>query len=140
MAETAKRLRTGGEPAQASASTAAARGGHDVGTECTGDGGAGAAGAQTPAAPAGSSACMPAELRAKIEHALETLGEVEQHRRLHRKGPGPVRPRCVPAEDLVHEKVETLHKGDKRRVHYRCSNAQCGLVRYDKWDAHALKA
>ena len=102
---------------------------------------AGQDGARAAVEPAGSAAAMPEELRAKIEHALEALGEVECHRRLHRKGPGPVHPRCVPAEDLVHEKVETLHKGDKNRVHYRCSNPKCeDLIRYDKWDAHVLKA
>ena len=120
MAETAKRLRTAG----------------DASTESAGKDGARAA-----VEPAGSAAAMPEELRAKIEHALEALGEVEFHRRLHRKGPGPVHPRCVPAEDLVHEKVETLHKGDKNRVHYQCSNAKCeDPIRYDKWDAHVLKA
>ena len=145
MAETAKRLRTDGEPAQAGAL--------DAGTECTGRGGVGAAGAQMPAEPAGSAACvpaepagrsasMPAELRAKIVHALETLGEVEYHRRLHRKGPGPVRARCVPPEDLVHEKVETVHKGEMKRVHFRCNNPRCEkeYIKYDKWDTHVLKA
>ena len=120
MAETAKRLRTAG----------------DASTESAGKDGARAA-----VEPTGGAAAMPEELRAKIEHALEALGEVEFHRRLHRKGPGPVHPRCVPAEDLVHEKVETLHKGDKNRVHYRCSNPKCAdPIRYDKWDAHVLKA
>ena len=131
MAETAKRLRTEEEPG----ATRCVQAG-DVSTECTGN-----AGARAAVEPAGSAAVMPEELRAKIEHALEALGEVEFHRRLHRKGPGPVQPRCVPAEDLVHEKVETLHKGDKNRVHYRCSNPKCeDLIRYDKWDAHVLKA
>ena len=102
MAETAKRLRTEEEPG----ATRCVQAG-DVSTECTGN-----AGARAAVAPAGSAA-MPAELRAKIEHALEALGEVEYHRRLHRKGPGPVQPRCVPAEDLVHEKVETLHRGTR---------------------------
>ena len=120
MAETAKRLRTAG----------------DASTESAGKDGARAA-----VEPAGSAAAMPEELRAKIEHALQALGEVECHRRLHRKGPGPVHPRCVPVGDLVHEKVETLHKGDKNRVHYRCSNLKCeDLIRHDKWDAHVLKA
>ena len=70
MTETAKRLRTDGEPdatptAPASASTAA-RGAPYAGS-------VGAAGARLPAEPAGSSASMPAELRAKIVHALYLL-------------------------------------------------------------------
>ena len=85
---------------------------------------------------------LPPELRAKIEQRLAAIGEVKHVRKSHKKGPGPVRSRCLPAEDLVHEKAETVRKGgDIQRIYYRCSNPKCGQdIRYDKWDAHVRAA
>ena len=83
---------------------------------------------------------MPDELRATIEASLAAIGTVEYHRRPHRKGPGPVQPRTVPPEDLVHEKVETIRSGSTQRVHYRCSNPKCPEpIRNDKWETHKIK-
>ena len=83
---------------------------------------------------------MPLELREKIERALEAADDVERYKKSHKKGPGLVQPRCVPLEDLVHEKAETIRKGSPVRVHYRCSNPKCEEpIRYDKWDAHVTK-
>ena len=46
---------------------------------------------------------MPQELRDAIEASLAGIGQVDYKRRLHRKGPGPVQPRCLAEEDLVEE-------------------------------------
>ena len=83
---------------------------------------------------------MPDELRATIEASLAAIGTVEYHRRPHRKGPGPVQPRTLPPEDLVHEKVETIRSGSAQRVHYRCSNPKCPEpIRNDRWETHKIK-
>ena len=82
---------------------------------------------------------MPPELRDKIWRELEAIGQVEHKRRSHKKR-GPVRPHCLPAEDLVHVQAETVRQGQNNRIHYRCSNEKCGLVRNDKWDTHVIKA
>ena len=125
-----------------------------------------AAGPQGGAPLAGSLGPLPAELRAMIEQRLADLGEVKHVRRIHRKGAGPVRPRCLPTEDLVHEKTETVRRGGTQRIHFRCSNPKCEQeIRNDKerislrpadghdqqrclekvnnnpeWDAHVIKA
>lgn len=84
---------------------------------------------------------LPPELYDKIEQRLAAIGEVERVCKSHKKGPGPVRPRCLPAEELVHEKTETIRKGDAQRIHYRCSNAKCAQeIRNDRWDAHVAAA
>ena len=41
---------------------------------------------------------VPAVLRSKIEKAIESIGEVEHHKKTHKKGPGPVAARCLPPE------------------------------------------
>jgi hypothetical protein len=84
---------------------------------------------------------MPAQLKERIEKALIESGEVEYNVRSHKKGPGPVRPRVLPAEDLMHDKIEELRQGKGNRIHYRCSNAKCEEpIRKDKWDTHILSA
>ena len=76
-----------------------------------------------------------------IERSLAAIGEVEHQRKSHKKGPGPVRPRCLPPEDLVHEKVETVRRGESQRIHFICSNPKCAReIRNDKWDAHVSRA
>ena len=88
---------------------------------------------------AGSS--LPQGLREKIEQSLVVLGEVERCKKSHKKGPGPVGSRCRPVEDLIHEKAETIRKGQGNRMHFRCSNPKCEEpVRQDKWDTHVIKA
>ncbi len=84
---------------------------------------------------------MPPELREKIEKSLALIGEVEAYKKPHRKGAGPVQPRVLPPEDLVHNKVEEIRKGHANRVHFKCSNPTCEEpLRGDKWDSHVLKA
>ena len=84
---------------------------------------------------------MPPDLKGKIENALAAIGEVEYHKRSHKKGSGPVQPKVLPEEDLVHDKAETIRKGGAGRVHYKCSNAKCEqLIRADKWETHAIAA
>ena len=83
---------------------------------------------------------MPEALRAQIDKSLAEIGEVDFRKRSHR-GAGPTRSRVLPAEDLVHEKTETIRKGTGHRVNYRCSNPKCKEpIRNDKWDTHVLKA
>ena len=83
---------------------------------------------------------MSADFKEMIEASLPMEGEIEYHTKSHKKGPGPVRHKCLPAEDLVHEKVETLRKGYGHRVHFKCSNAKCPEpIRNDKWETHVLK-
>jgi hypothetical protein len=54
---------------------------------------------------------MPADLKEKIKKSLGLIGEVEAYKKPHRKGGGPVRPRVLPQEDLTHDKVEEIRKG-----------------------------
>ena len=82
---------------------------------------------------------MPTALRERIERELSELGTVEYNLRRHRRT-GPVRPRVLPAEDLVHTKVEEVRKGHGNRVHYRCSNPKCGEIRKDRWESHITAA
>ena len=83
---------------------------------------------------------MPSELRDKILSELDAIGEAEHTRKSHKKGPGPVEARCLPAEDLIHEKTETIRRGQKNRAHFVCSNPTCiHPVRHDKWDTHVVK-
>ena len=70
-------------------------------------------------------AALPAALREEIERALTAIGEVEHFKKSHKKGAGPVPSRCLPPEDLVHEKSETIRRGQTGRVHFMCSNAKC---------------
>ena len=51
---------------------------------------------------------MPADLKEKIEKSLALIGEVEAYKKPHRKSAGPVQARVLPAEDLVHDKVQEL--------------------------------
>ena len=82
---------------------------------------------------------MPHELRDAIEVSLAAIGQVDYKRRVHKKGPGPLQPRCVAEEDLVHAKVETLRIGQNKRVHYTCSNPKCDApIRNDKWETHVI--
>ena len=53
---------------------------------------------------------MPEDLRDKIEKSLRDIGEVDYRKRSHH-GAGPVKPRVLPPEDLVHEKSKTIRKG-----------------------------
>jgi len=85
-------------------------------------------------------AAMPSELRDKILNELDVIGEVEYNRKSHKKGPGPVGARCVPPEDLIHEKTETIRRGQKDRVHFVCSNLKCiQPIRNDKWETHVVQ-
>ena len=93
-------------------------------------------GASSAAPPSG----MPAELRETIEKSLAELGEVDYRTKSHKKRPGPVGPRCLAPEDLIHEKVETIRRGTGNRVHFKCCNANCEEpIRNDRWDTHVLK-
>jgi len=84
---------------------------------------------------------LPQDLREKIEQSLAAIGEVEHRKKSHKKGPGPVGSRCLPAEALVHEKTETIRKGQGNRTHFRCSNPRCEEpIRQDKWDTHVVKS
>ena len=75
---------------------------------------------------------MPPDLREKIEKSLEALGQVEHKKRGHKKK-GPVQSNTRPAEDLAHDKIETIRTGQSKRVHYKCSNPQCKeAIRNDK--------
>ena len=83
---------------------------------------------------------MPAELRAMIEASLAAIGHVEYKRRPHRRGPGSVQARCLPPEDLVHAKIETIRSGLASQPHYKCSNPKCSEpLRNDRRDSHVLK-
>jgi len=83
---------------------------------------------------------MPDALRAQIEQSLQEIGEVDFRKRSHH-GSGPVKPRVLPSEDLVHEKTETIRKGTGNRVHYMCCNPKCeNPIRNDRWDTHVLKS
>ena len=68
---------------------------------------------------------LPAPLREGIERALLAIGEVECHKKSHKKGAGPVPARCKPPEDLVHEQAETIRRGQANRVYFRCTNPKC---------------
>ena len=44
-------------------------------------------------------------------------------------------------EDLVHEKTETMRRGQAGRMHFKCSNPKCPEpIRNDKWDTHVIRA
>ena len=82
---------------------------------------------------------MPPDLRDVIEKSLAVIGQVEYHKRSHKKS-GPVS-RCLPPEDLVHEQTETIRKGTGNRAHFRYSNPKCEEpIRNDKWATQVLKA
>lgn len=84
---------------------------------------------------------MPPEMKQVIEKALQELGQVEYNLRKHRKGPGPVRPKTLPPEALVHQKTEEIRQGSANRIHYMCSNEACpGPIRHDKWHTHVIAA
>ena len=68
---------------------------------------------------------LPAALREEIENALTAIGEVDHYKKSHKKAAGPVPARCLPPEDLVHEKAETIRRGQTGRVHFMCSNPKC---------------
>ena len=95
--------------------------------------------ADPPAAKRPRSGLMPPDLKQTIEESIPVEGEIEYYTKSHKKQPGPVRHRCLPAEDLVHEKVETLRKGAGHRVHFKCSNATCSEpICNDERDTHVL--
>ena len=82
---------------------------------------------------------MPADLREKIENALDALDDVEFKRRSHHKR-GPIAARILPDEDLVHEKGEIVRQGAANRIHYVCSNDKCPEpIRSEKWNDHVLR-
>ncbi len=82
---------------------------------------------------------MPAELKEKIEKSIPEEGEIEYHTKSHKKRTGPVRPMCLPSEDLRQEKSETVRRGHGHRVHYACTNPKCTEpIRQDKWDTHVM--
>ena len=58
---------------------------------------------EAPGAKRARTGTMPPEIRNEIEKALLQLGEVEYDKKSHKRGPGHVRHRCIPPEDLVHE-------------------------------------
>ena len=90
---------------------------------------------EAPEAKRARTGTMPPEIRDEIEKALLQLGEVEYYKKSHKRGPGHVRHRCLPPEDLVHEKVETIKKGHANRAHFRCSNPKCEEpIRNDRWE------
>ena len=72
-----------------------------------------------------SEPALPAALREEIENALTAIGEVDHYKKSHKKAAGPVPSRCLPPEDLVHEKAETIRRGQTGRVHFMCSNPKC---------------
>ena len=72
-----------------------------------------------------SEPALPAALREEIERALTAIGEVDHFQKSHKRGAGPVPARCLPPEDLVHEKAETIRRGQAGRVHFMCSNPKC---------------
>ena len=72
-----------------------------------------------------SEPALPAALREEIESALTAIGEVDHFKKSHKKGAGPVPARCLPPEALVHEKAETIRRGQTGRVHFMCSNPKC---------------
>ena len=83
---------------------------------------------------------MPAELKEVIEKSIPVEGEIEYNTKSHKKLPGPLRHKCLPPEDLVHEKTETIRKGHGHRVHFMCSNPKCpDAIRNDKWETHVIK-
>ena len=95
---------------------------------------------EAPEAKRARTGTMPPEIRDEIEKALLQFGEVEYYKKSHKRGPGHVRHRCLPPEDLVHEKVETIKKRHANRAHFRCSNPKCEEpIRNDRWDTHVLK-
>ena len=82
---------------------------------------------------------MLSDLKEAIEKSLPEVGEIEYYTKPHTKGPGPVKPLCFLPADRVHEKVESIRKGQGRRIHYACSNPKCPEpIRSDKWDTHVM--
>ena len=73
----------------------------------------------------GADGTMPPDLKEMIEKKLSELGEIEYHKRSHKKGPGPVPAKILEPGDLIHEKEETIRKGHSSRVHYTCCNPKC---------------
>ena len=59
---------------------------------------------QRTAAPDGA---MHEYLRQQIENSLAEIGEVDYSKRSHHST-GPVRPRVLPTEELVHETTDTI--------------------------------
>ena len=53
---------------------------------------------------------MHAALKEEIEKSIPVEGEIEYYTKSHKKSPGPLRHKCLPPEDLVHEKVEVIRK------------------------------
>ena len=47
---------------------------------------------------------MHAALKEEIEKSIPVEGEIEYYTKSHKKGPGPLRHKCLPPEDLVYEK------------------------------------
>ena len=78
-------------------------------------------------------------MKTKIIEAVDAIGEVEAYKKPHRKGPGPVQARVLPAEDLIHEKKEEIRRGQANRIHFICSNPMCTEpIRADKWETHLI--
>ena len=96
--------------------------------------------AMEPAEKKARTSTMPTDMKEMIEKKLLLLGDVWRFKRSHKKGSGLVAARCLPPEDLIHERGETVRSGQANRPHFRCSNSNCGLVRSDKWESHILKA
>ena len=64
---------------------------------------------------------MPVDLKEEIEKSTPVDGEIEYYTKSHKKQPGPLRHKCLPPEDLVHEKLEVIRKGHGHRAHFMCS-------------------
>ena len=66
--------------------------------------------ADPPAAKRPRSGLMPPDLKQIIEKSIPVEGEIEYYTKSHKKQPGPLRHKCLPPEDLVHEKLEVIRK------------------------------
>ena len=63
---------------------------------------------------------MPAELKEDIEKSILVEGELEHYTKSHKKLPGPLRHKCLPPDNFVHEWIEVIRKGQPHRVHFVC--------------------
>ena len=70
---------------------------------------------------------MPPELKEQIEKKLAALGEVWRYKRPHRKGAGLAQARCLPPEDLIHNKGDIAHRGQSSRFVIRVALGPVGF-------------
>ena len=82
---------------------------------------------------------MLADLKDKIETSLSLIGEVEAHKKPHRKGGGQSSRGCCQRNSWFMRRCRQ-RQGQANRLHYVCSNPKCqDPIRQDKWDTHVLK-